>query len=67
VNKKAPSSSVSVDTNNYVYVDGVKIARYIPEKQCLQFWDKDRIRSNQRGSNVVEVALTEVAKIGTQK
>ena len=65
--KLTPESKIRVDSNNYVYVDGVKIARYVPEKHCLQFMDKDRIRSNQRGSNVVEVPLTEVAKIGEKK
>jgi hypothetical protein len=62
-----PNSTVSVDSANFVYVDGVKIAKFIPEKKCLQFLDKDRIRSNQRGSNVVEVSLSDVAKIGTKE
>jgi hypothetical protein len=62
-----PESVLHVDSKGYVYVDGVKVAKYVPEKQCLQFLDKDRIRSNQRGSNVVEVPIAEVAKIGAKK
>lgn len=65
--KITPNSKVSVDANNFVYVEGVKVARYVPETKSLQFIDKDRIRSNQRGSNVVEVPLSEVAKIGTKE
>lgn len=67
MNRITPKSKLTVDDQNFVYVEGVKIAKFIPEKKCLQFLDKDRIRSNQRGSNVVEVTLADVANIGSKE
>ena len=63
----SPSSQFRVDSENYLYVDGVKVARFVPEKECLQFLDKDRIRSTQRGSNVVEIPISELAKLAEKK
>jgi hypothetical protein len=63
MNRITPKSRVRVDNNNYLYVDEVKVAKFDPIKHCLQFIDKDHIRSNQRGSNVVEITLTEIANL----
>jgi hypothetical protein len=60
-------SPVVVDGSGFVYVDGVKIAKYLPERHCLQFLDKDKRRSDQRGSNVVEASLIDLVSIAKKK
>ncbi len=60
------SSSIRVDRNGFVYADGVRVARYLPEKKSLQFLDKDRKRSSARGSRYVEVSISEVASLGSE-
>lgn len=67
MDKVTPSSKISVDRAGFLYVDGVKVAKYLPEKRCLQFFDKDRVRSTQRGSNVVEVPLSDIAALSDKK
>lgn len=61
------STKFRVDSDNYVYIEGVKVFRYVPEKECIQFQDKDRMRSTQRGSNIVEIPLSELAKLVEKK
>lgn len=55
--------SIVVDSNNFVYVQGVRIARLVPASGSLQFLDRDRRRSEERGTRIVEVRLSEVAKL----
>lgn len=56
--------TVVVDSGGYVYVDGVKIGKAVSKggKICVQFHDKDRRRSAQRGSNKVECHIKDLAK-----
>lgn len=52
-----------VDANNFVYVDGVKVARLVSNgdgRSCLQFMDRDHWRSSRRGSDKVQVAIREL-------
>ena len=46
-----------IDNVGFVYIDGVRICRYIPTRQALQFWDKDHRRSIERGNRYVEVHI----------
>lgn len=49
-----------VDGRGFVTVDGVKIGRLVTGrdgKPCLQFCDKNRHRSHQRGTRLVEVPI----------
>jgi len=46
-----------VNGDDFVYIGGVKIARVIPERGTLQFWDKDTRRATRRGCPVVEVRI----------
>lgn len=45
--------------NGWVYVDGVKIGRYVktPDGPALEVCDKDRTRSQKRGTRKVVVKL----------
>ena len=46
-----------IDNVGFVYIDGVRVFRYIPTRQALQFWDKDRRRSSERGCRHVEIDI----------
>lgn len=41
----------------YVYVDGVKICQYDPRHGLLLFFDKDKRRSEERGSQIIGIPL----------
>lgn len=49
--------TLKIDLAGYLYVDGVKVARWIPQVQVLEFCDKDRLRSAKRGSRLVRIRL----------
>ena len=52
-----------IDNVGFVYIDGVRVARWIPDRQALQFWDKDRRRVSERGSRCVEVELDRLMRV----
>ena len=54
---------VRVDLGGFVHIDGVKVCRYIKERDALQFVDKDRRRSAARGGRQVEVKLDDLVKL----
>ena len=47
-----------LDSNGFLYADGVKIGRLFPERGTIQFCDKSPCRSAVRGSRYVEVLIT---------
>jgi hypothetical protein len=57
-------TTVVVDGGGFVYVNGVKVGRAVFKhgEPRLQFHDKDRRRSAQRGSNKVECHIKDLAK-----
>lgn len=57
MDKVETSSIVRVDARGYVYVGDVKVCRYVAHSRTLQFCDKDKARSELRGSRYVEVPL----------
>jgi hypothetical protein len=61
------SPSIVVGKNNYLFVDGVKIARLVPERGVMQFLDRDRRRCAERGSETVEVRLSDLANLPQKK
>lgn len=61
------SSLVVVGKNNYIFVDGVKIARLVPERGVMQFLDRDRRRSAERGSQTVEVKIADLTNLPQKK
>lgn len=63
-NKPSP---IVVGKNGFVYADGVKIAKLIPERGVVQFIDPDRRRCLQKGRESVEVKLSDLANLPQQK
>lgn len=61
------SSPVVVGKNNFVYADGVKVFRLIPERGVVQIVDPDRRRCAQKGRETVEIRLSDLAKLTEQK
>lgn len=55
-------SNVGRDKEHYLYVDGVKVARIVerPDGPCLEFHDKDKRRCERRGSDKVEIKLSDL-------
>ena len=60
----ADDSSIQVDKRGFVVINGVKVARYLAERHCLQFVDKDRRRASERGSRLFEVSIDALADLG---
>jgi len=60
-------SQIVVGKNGMVYADGVKIARLIPERGVMQFLDRDRRRCSERGSEVVEVRISDLGNLPQKK
>lgn len=54
---------LTVAPDGFLYADGVKVARYVPERGTLEFHDKDRQRCAQLGRTTVEVPIADVAKL----
>jgi hypothetical protein len=55
---------VSVDEKGFVLVDGVKIGRRVVRQGAIkiEFCDKDRRRSQERGTRLVEVSVEELGE-----
>lgn len=60
---------IFVDERGFLKVDGVPVGRCIqgPDGPCLEFIDKDRRRSAIRGSNKVEVKLSDIQQIMSEQ
>jgi hypothetical protein len=52
-----------VDREGHLYVGGVKVARLVPERGTLQFFDKDERRTQRRGSSQVEVRCARLVEL----
>lgn len=61
------SSPVVVGKDGYVYADGVKIAKFVPERQSVQFLDRDRRRCVEKGRESVEVKISDFVNLPQQK
>lgn len=50
-------------TGGWVYVDGAKVARVVERggRPCLEFLDRDRRRSSERGSRTILADVEELA------
>lgn len=60
-------SPVVVGKNGFVYADGVRIAKLIPERGAVQFIDPDRRRCAQKGREVVEIRISDLINLPSQK
>jgi hypothetical protein len=63
VNQDMTDRPIHIGSDGFVYVRGVKVAKYLPDSNSLQFVDKDMRRSAQRGTRFVEVSVGEIAKL----
>ena len=56
---------VMVDAEGFVHVDGVKVARRVERdgEVCLQFIDKCKRRSSDRGSKVAEIPAKDFDRV----
>lgn len=52
---------ITVDENGFVFVGGLKVCR-LTNMQMLEFYDRDRRRSDERGSHFVYVTPERFAK-----
>lgn len=57
------SPAIIVDSHGYVFADGVRFGRLSPTGKAIQILDKDKRRSEIRGSRFVEVPLEDLAKL----
>lgn len=39
--------------NGFIVLDGIRLAKFCPKTGCLEFFDKDLTRSQERGSRLV--------------
>lgn len=67
MDEQPKSSPVVVGKNGMVYADGVKVFRLIPERGVVQVMDSDRRRCEQKGRQVVEIRLSDLANLSEQK
>lgn len=58
-NSQQNQPRVTVDKRNFLRVGGVKVGRVTPEGR-VQFCDKDRKRSAERGTRYVEVDIDRI-------
>lgn len=60
-------NSLSVGKDGYVYADGIKIGRHIPERGTIAIMDKDQRRCLQKGREIVEIKIAEFIKLDGNK
>lgn len=63
--EKAPV--VTVDNRGFVCADGVCLGKLIQDSTALQVVDRDRRRSELRGTRYVVVPLSELSKLVQKK
>jgi hypothetical protein len=61
--QKPNCPAVAVDSRGFVSIDGVRLGRLIRSTQTIQVVDKDRRRSEARGSRFVEVKISDLSKL----
>ena len=53
-------ATLHIDKNNFLRIDGVLVCKFLPDRGCLQFVDKDRRRCEKRGTRYVEVTVADL-------
>lgn len=67
MDEQPKSSPVTVGKNGFVYADGVRVFRLVPERGVVQIIDPDRRRCAQKGRETVEIKLSDLANLSQQK
>lgn len=65
--QESKPSPIVVGKNGFVYADGVRVGKLVSERGVVQFVDPDRRRCQQKGREVVEVRLSDLANLIQQK
>lgn len=65
--QKSDAPVVAVDKRGFVYADGVQIGKLTHDRKAIQIVDRDRGRSQVRGTRIVTVPLTELGKLSETK
>lgn len=65
--QETKTSPVTVGRDGFVYADGVKLGRFIAERQTIQVKDSDRRRCLIKGREVVEIRISDLANLPQQK
>lgn len=60
-------SPVVVGKDGYAYADGVRLGKFVPERQAIQFVDRDRRRCLEKGRETVEVKISDLINLPLQK
>lgn len=64
MNRQKPDASVvNVDRNGFVYVDGVQLGRLTGDGKSIVVADRDKKRSQARGSRFVTVPISELENL----
>lgn len=50
-----PSPIIEIDRRGFVWLGGVKLCRYIAERQTLQFMIKDKRLASDLGTSFIEI------------
>jgi hypothetical protein len=60
-------SPVAVGKDGFLYADGIKLGRFIPESKSIQFFDRDRRRCAEKGREAVEIKISDLANLSDKK
>lgn len=64
MNETEPTpSTIIVDSQGYVFADGVRFGKLSSTGKSIQILDKDKRRCQVRGSRFVEVPIAELARL----
>lgn len=67
MSQEAKTPAVTVDSRGFVSADGVCVGKLTRDGVSLVIIDKDKRRSQARGTRFVVVPLTELAKLAKPK
>lgn len=67
MNQTSKPSPVTVGKDGFVYADGVKLGRFIAERQTIQVLDRDRRRCLIKGREVVEIKISDLTNLSNKK
>lgn len=62
-NKSPNCPAIAVDSRGFVSIDGVRLGRLTHNKQAIQIVDRDKRRSESRGTRFVEVPISAISKL----
>lgn len=67
MSQEIKSPAVTVDSRGFVSADGVCVGKLTSDGKSLVVMDRDRRRSEIRGTRFVTIPLTELTRLAKQK